>query len=346
MSEIISQVQRFRAELLVKDSAAQQRLNRVWVQLEERLTGELISLLEELQRNGVRSPSQLYQVQRFQTLLTQIDRELLDFNAQAVKDLESSQRSTIEASYWSSLSWVQQRAAEMGIPFGGSVGVKFDRMNPLAVEAMIGILADGSPVLQVLEEVALQSTALLVAQMIEGIARGEHPMKLARDLVNQGLVRDLQRVQSIMRTEFLRASREATLEGYRRSGVVVGYQRMSALSLRSCIGCIVTHGRKYPLSVPFEEHTNGRCYPVPVLDWNDTNPLLDAQEWFDNLSPTDQGKILPPGSFQLYQQGLVNFNQLASRRIDPVWGNSIVPTTVGQLQIGGGGIPSDAYNHT
>lgn len=345
MSQLIQQVSQFRAELLVKDSMAQQALDRAWAQLEQRLQLELTELLRELQANGIRTPSQLYQVQRFQQLLLQIDQELLLFNTEAARDLESMQRTMIESAYWSSMSWVQQRAAAMGLELGGAAGVTFDRMNPLAVEAIIGILADGSPVLPILQEVALESTALLVAALVEGVARGEHPVKLARDLVQQGLARDLQRVQSITRTEMLRASREATLEGYRNSGVVVGYQRMSALSLRSCIGCIASHGRKYPLSVPFEEHPNGRCYPVPVLDWNDAEPMLDGKQWFDSLTDGDRRQILAPGAFDLYKAGKVDFNQLASLRIDPVWGNSILPTPVSQLREGGGGLPMEEHVH-
>ena len=346
MSVLIRQVQNFRGELLRLDEQAQQTLNQTWLALEQRLYRELIDLLTDIEARGIRSPSQLYQLQRFQTLLQQIDSELLIFNERAARDLESRQQAQQRAAFLASLSWVQRRARELGIPYNDAVGVTFDRMNPLAVEAMLGILADGSPLRQVLNEVSLTTTAAIASLMVQGVAQGEHPMALARKLIDLGLATNLQRVQSIMRTELLRASREASLEGYRRSGVVVGYQRMSALSLRSCIGCIVTHGRKYPLSVPFEEHPNGRCYPVPVLDWTeDLDPQLDGQEWFDNLPPADQRRIMPPGALDLYNAGRVDWGQLATRRVDPVWGNSIRPTTLGDLLLGHGGLPADEHNH-
>jgi len=134
----------------------------------------------------------------------------------------------------------------------------FTRLAPSAVEGMVGMMGDGTPLRQHLQGVYGDAARGMSKYLVRAVTQGLNPRETARQM-RKGLGIGLDRALTIARTEQLRVYRESQRLTYQASGVVEGYQRISAKSRRTCLGCLLADGQVYPLSVPFEDHVAGRC---------------------------------------------------------------------------------------
>lgn len=134
------------------------------------------------------------------------------------------------------------------------------------------------------------------------------------------------------RTEPLRAYREASLGQYRQSGVVAGYLRLAAKSDRTCPACLFMDGEWFPLSVPFAEHVQGRCTPVPALDPNQAASWRTGQVWFAELDVQRQRAILGKKLHDLWRKGEIGLADVPRLHEDATWGNSWQVATLEQAR--------------
>ena len=166
------------------------------------------------------------------------------------------------------------------------VSIGFDNLDIAAVEEMAGLLADGSPVRDVLARRFPDNWEQAEDALLQGIAKGWNPRKVAAAMTSRlgGALSDAAR---IARTEQLRAYREASRNAYVESGVVEQYKRLATHDTRTCIACIVLDGRIYPTSEPLSDHPNGRCSMVPIVK-NRPEPRWESgKTWFNGLDADD-----------------------------------------------------------
>ena len=236
------------------------------------------------------------------------------------------------------ISKYQAEMARLGLQQGSDAimavmdefGVRgfFNRLPVDAIESMIGLVGDGTPLEQYLRRIHMASADGMLDALVNGVAQGIHPTKIAAEMLN-GLGMGLQQAMNTARTETLRAYRNASLMQYDQSGLVVGYKRISARDERVCAGCLFTDGQMYEDLSQFDEHNQGRCAAIPILNGMETS-WESPTDWFEGQSETVQESILGTGRFNAWKNG-ASLNDMAKRVIDPTWGGAYVPTPVGEL---------------
>lgn len=207
---------------------------------------------------------------------------------------------------------------------------------------LVGTLADGTPVADVLASYAGAAAAEVRSVMLTGALMGQNPRTIARrmrDVVGG----DLTRAMTIARTETLRAYRQAELQSYSENADVVKAWRWQAtFSARTCAMCIAMSGTTTPVkagqntstsvsaSTVFATHPNCRCVAVPVTrSWADlgfdgipetvTTPPT-GPEWFAAQPEETQRAILGPAKYSAWKDGAFGLRDLVAYRNDPTWG--------------------------
>ena len=204
---------RFRAELLRRERQAASELvhayGAAWQRIKRSLEdlGEQITLAQ--QRGEEVSPAWLLQYDRLQTLQRQVEAEIGAFTAFAEGRIRAGQ-------YWA-VQEAQEEAeqlvrAGLGEPPPG-VSFTFARLPAGAVQDLVGVLQDGSPLRELLDELGPEASRAVRQALLTGVATGQHPTMIVRQ-VRQELGGNLVRALTIARTEVLRAYRESSRRAY------------------------------------------------------------------------------------------------------------------------------------
>ena len=320
---------RFRAELLRRERQAASELvhayGAAWQRIKRSLEdlGEQITLAQ--QRGEEVSPAWLLQYDRLQTLQRQVEAEIGAFTAFAEGRIRAGQ-------YWA-VQEAQEEAeqlvrAGLGEPPPG-VSFTFARLPAGAVQDLVGVLQDGSPLRELLDELGPEASRAVRQALLTGVATGQHPTMIARQ-VRQELGGNLVRALTIARTEVLRAYRESSRRAYdANSDVVRGWVWHSAANTRTCAFCWSMHGTIHSVDERMATHPRCRCTMVPVTrSWQDLGfdapaaaitPAVGT-DLFEQLPEAQKRSILGPAKFAAYQEGAITLEDLRGFRRDPRWG--------------------------
>ena len=322
--EVVRAMRRFKAGLAARDEAMLRALARRYAQLERALEGQIAALAEEAARRAAAGEAisrwQVQQWGRYEKLLAQLQAEMGRYVDDAARVIATEQRAQI-------LLALQQSSSLVGMLAPGAAGL-FDVLPVQALEYLIGLVSDGSPLRAYLLRVYPQAAEAMMDALVQGMGQGWGAAKIAREMRRNATVA-LRNAMNTARTETTRAYRAASLAQYQASGLVEGYRRLAAKSTRTCPACLMLDGKWFPLSTPFEEHVCGRCTPVPALGPS-TAAAASAQgagwttgrEWFEGLDAGKQREILGPGLFQAWRDGKIGLEDVPVLHEDVVWGNS------------------------
>ena len=326
---IIDMMDRWRADLLAGEQTATRRMAQAWLSVEQSLQAQLDALAFEMAaRPGGVTMYQLRRMERFQGLMAQIQVQMNQYSAWVEQLVTERQQSAATMAVQHAEAAVQAQAFDAGT----AVQAGFDRLPVSAVQYMVGSTANGSPLRDILLDAGRVGPDALAFELINGLALGRNPVEIARRAMRMGLGRSFSRMVLIARTETLRVYRQATLDGYRATnGLVTGYRRVASKSERTCLGCLMADGRFYELTTPFEEHPAGRCVAIPEIRGKPPTKWQTGQEWFKTLTPQKQREMMGPSRFDLWNEGLIDLDDLSEREEDPTWGGSLRPATVGTL---------------
>lgn len=255
-----------------------------------------------------------------------------DLQRQIVAEAARYEQFAAQSIRYEQLSYLETgiAAAQTAITSELGAGYAFNRLNVQALENMVGITADGSPLFDVLQKRALAPDMVegLVNKLNEAIALGYNPSKTAR-MMADGLTAGLDKALVIARTEQLRAYRTGSQMQYQESGVVMQYQRHAAPQERTCFECIALDGKIYKTDEDFASHPNCRCFMTPVIDGVD-NPGAKTREWFERQAESVQRDILGAGRFDLYQNG-TPLDNMVRVTDDTTWGMTISAVPIAEL---------------
>ncbi|MFK5689591.1 phage minor head protein [Ornithinimicrobium sp. LYQ92] len=220
----------------------------------------------------------------------------------------------------------------------------FDRVDPASLAAIVertmaGVTADAA-LLPAYVTTTIQST------LVRGIQTGANPNAVATEMLrrlegafNLGRARAL----VIAHTEILDAHRAAAqAANVANRTVVAKWQWVTTFDERTCIGCLVMHGREFPVTEPGPlGHQQCRCAGVPVAkSWADLgfdgidepdDLLPDARAWFDGLPDATQDRIAGKRRMAGYRDGAVVWDDLVTRRTNRGWRDSFVPSPLSLL---------------
>ena len=310
---VLQAVRQQQKALLAREAEQMKEMAKVWARAEAELQSSMDALALQIQAmrdaGQVVNPGKLYRMGRFQRLLFEVRREAEGYADYAAETVTAAQRQN---------AWIAEQEAASLL-----------QVKPGAVEAMVGMMGDGTPLRQYLAGVYGDAARGMTDHLVRAVIQGLNPRQTARAMA-KGLNLGLDRALTIARTEQLRVYREARRLTYMDSNVVQFYRRVSAKQDRTCVGCLLADGQVYPKSEPFEDHVNGRCTDVPIVEgympqWE------TGQQWLEKQDPVTQQKIMGPGRYELWKSGAVRLEDMKEHRYDPIWGGSWVPTPIKHL---------------
>lgn len=320
----------FKADLLNREADQMQVMAKRWLQMETSLQGAFDALaleIENLRLKGEPVPvSKLIRMQRYRSLLGQMSEQLSLYADFADQTIRAGQEELIGMGIDHAAQAIHSYYRTYNRIAGG-----FDILPTSAIENMIGLAGDGSPVHALLQKSWPEAVDGLTTQLVRAVALGKNPMDTARAM-RDGFGVGYSRAINIARTEQLRAYRTAAVQEYKASGVVKGYKRLSARDTRVCLACLMADdGTVYDLDVVFEEHPQGRCTTVPVVAGLPVVEWQNGQSWFMTQSAENQRAMMGPGVYDAWQSGSFDLADLVKRVENDTWGTSLQTTTLKEL---------------
>lgn len=318
MTTIDQQIASFRAELLRQDRAAQADLTRAYAALAAQLATRISQLAARI--DATRSagepvtPSWLDQLAELRLLLADVDQLFRSQLAPAAERIiTSAQREAITLALSHARDLLRTEAGP---------GASIRRLGTEAFTDLVGALADGTPLADLLAELGPAAADAIREALIASVGRGEGPAVISRQ-IRDALGGSLTRALRIARTEPFRALRSASLRTYRANAdLVSGWVWVAALQPQTCPVCWAMHGQVFPLEVPFASHVLCRCSPAPVLRGRPSPVAAEGAILFARQPADVQRQILGAGKFDLYQAGRLELRDLVDEREHPRWGPS------------------------
>lgn len=314
-SELENAMARFRRQLLQQERAAASAMVRVygesWRALRPAIEREIAGTVPKV---GTRAD--FYTGTFASDISAQIEAELRRFAPYATQSVIATQQAAIDAAL---------RNGPIAIEAAGGPAIAFNKLNPLAVEMLVGYASDGSPLQALFDAIGPDVAPHMTAVLAQGIALGQSPRVTAQQ-VRAAFGVGLNRALNISRTETLRAYRESTAQVYlANADILDGWIWVCACTRRSCASCWAMHGSLHPLDARLDDHPQGRCTAAPKVRDRPNRIGATGAERFDALSADDQRAILGPGMYEAWKDGRVSLsptgaNSIVGRHDDPRWG--------------------------
>ncbi len=276
-------IQQFSAALLRQERRAASQMVRVyfagWKQVKKRID-QLQQEYDVTTAAGTAvGENWIYQWQRQQALNAQIVKELDKFASWGEKFVTENQRKAIAAA-------LEHSEVLTILDLGGKANVVgfFNRINPQAVEAMVGINQPNSPITRLFSTLRADGMRAAQSALEQAVLLGYNPRKTA-PLLRDALSISLDRALNISRTETLRAYRVAATENYKSNEhIVKGWKWVSACDARTCPACFAMHGTQHDAGEVMQTHPSCRCVEAPItytyeelFERHGIDPSLGAQ---------------------------------------------------------------------
>lgn len=333
---VVIALREFKQGLLARESAQMQTMAARWLQVEQGLGAQIDSLvyyLADLRAQGqIPTRSQIYQLQRYRTLLAQAERQFNEYAKWASDYVTRGQAEMVRYG-------IDHAYQATQTSYEGQIPAYFDRLSVEATENMIGLAGNGQPIGDLIYERMVRDAngaplpgvfERVTQTLVEATAQGWNPRETAR-VIRDDITGGLQSALTIARTEQLRVYREAGVEQYRQSGVVIGMRRLVAHDGRACAACLADEGTVYPINAIIPDHPNGRCGQVPIVEGMDPVSWLGGEEWLRLQDEDVQMNTLGPGRFELWQSGRIRLSDLVVHTQSEEWGAGIAVRPLGDL---------------
>lgn len=212
-----------------------------------------------------------------------------------------------------------------------------------AVVQSVGITRQGSP-FRNLDALSSQQIDGIGQQIVRGVARGQHPSTVARQIVNNVVGVPMARAQTIARTELLRAYRGSTLQSMQDDGVTTGWIWRCSRSATTCAACWAMDGTEFDLDQDMDAHPNCMCYMEPqipsVASITGDDSVGDLPSAYDTTGPEAFAQ-LPASTQQMilgaryadYAAGRTTLADMVQVRRSAQWGNSVTVASAKQARL-------------
>ena len=325
---IVAVMRELKAGLLARDGELIAEMAGRWLGVEQALESQVMALALEIERlreaGEVIQSSKLGRLERYRELVGQAKVEVEQYSRWA-DDLTKTR------TYDAALHGLND--AGLGIETvraEASLTVRWAKLPTAAIENLIGVAQDGSPLAELLKASYPEAVQGLTNSLLAGLAQGVSPVTTAR-MMRDGFGMGFDRALTIARNETLRAYREASRMQYEASEIVTRYMRMSAKDRRVCMGCLMADGTIYTVETAFEEHVCGRCTIVPMLGGKRLPGYVNGEKWFRGLEPDLQREMMGGRYYEAWKDGQFELKQLVKHVENETWGNSIAVTPLREL---------------
>jgi SPP1 gp7 family putative phage head morphogenesis protein len=291
------------------------QLSQAYSRIDKSLNRQLRELqreIEQAQREGKAvNRDWLRRSFRYQSLIRQVKAEVAGYSNGVSQFIEAKQQQASDLGQLHATSLITAALPE----------ITFARLPVEAINEMVWVLGNGSPLSKVLDSLAGETAGEIRAALISGLGSGQGVAKVGREIRRAIKVPQWKALQ-IARTETLRAYRQSTLQTYAENDDVLnGWIWTSTLSTRTCAACWALHGTFFPLSKQFfPSHVSCRCTSIPSIKGVKTN-VQSGSVAFANLPVEDQQVILGPSRYEMYASG-TSLDDFVILTRDKDWGGA------------------------
>ena len=319
-------MRQFKADLLAQESVQMMRMAQTWLDLELGMRASFSDLAQEVyamrQAGDKIDRATLYRLERYRRLLRQMQETIVTRYAPYVADeVTAQQRRLLGRGINDASAAIQAVQAERGI------GATFNRLPVEAVERMVGLTGDGSPLLDVLRNAYPDAVSAATNTLIDATARGINPRETADRMMQAAGGTALNRALVIARTEQLRVYREAGRAQYMESGLVRGFRRLATHDRRTCPACLALEGEYYDVEASLRVHPQCRCAMIPVVKGYKDLRFEYGEPWLRSQPSDVQKSILGKGGYEAWRHG-VPLSRFASITPNQPWGDTVRVTPI------------------
>ncbi len=325
---VVRVVRAYRKALVELEDEALEEMGRRWLTVTKRLEDDILRLAVEFDRRAQAGEAiteqMIWRSERYQQIEAQLAELLKKYDLEyALPRIEKAQR----------------LAGNLGIEMANDaidatykdfrIAGNWTRINERAVETMVGFTRNGAPLRDLLTRDYGPLANEMAGTLVNGIARGFHPSDIAAEM-SKAFDGAVDHSFLIARTETARTYRTASVEQYRESGVVDGFQRLVHKET-ACMACLMLDGERFELESELEDHPSGNCMAVPVVRGVGEVEWARGADWFLGLDPEQQAERMGAEKFALWKDGAFDLEQLAGKRHSDVWGDAPRVLSIGEL---------------
>ncbi len=313
---VLEVVREYRGALIAREDQATAALIADHGRLQRRLAARADRLrdrIEAAQRAGTRvRPSWLHTEGRLVELMDQVANDV---------DLYAAGASSIVRGQVEEAAALGQRAAGEAVAMaagGISPELVAATLPSEALQALQAVTSPPAPVGRILASMGGVAAAELRDTLLEGVATGENPRRIASRMMRVGDT-TLARCRTVARTEALRAYRGANVAVFAAMPEVSGWVWIAAVDSRCCGACWAMHGTHHADGTDLESHPNCRCVPAPNVPGQKALVTPGAKQ----LKAMDQGdleRLLGRRKGAAIKSGRLQPEDLVGTRASPVWG--------------------------
>ena len=315
MADVIAEAKRLRAGVLRRDAATLKRVIAQYKTLYDRLKGDMAALEAALKANPNLTVAGIKKLADYKRLMADIQREMDDYSAWL--------RGEIKGIGSAGVAQGIKDVRLLLVAQDPRLAVVYRSLPAAQVEQLMGFLDPQGELFKRLSGMGDYFRQRIADEILRGVALGNNPVTIARDIVRQNLGMALTDAMRTARTVQLWAYREANRASFvANADVVDSWVWMADLDDTTCPACIALNGTVHPADEVMDGHFNCRCTNVPLVVGAESG-IQSGEEWFGGLSEEQQRSILGDGRYEAWKDGQFQFGQLAQRHEDPVYGTMV-----------------------
>lgn len=323
MSALDEHLKKHRKKIIDREKKTFRELLAAYQNIECELAGQFDDLQKKIksaQSNGEEiSPSWFYREQRLKNLLSQSTDQIMRFGKKTAKIVEREQNEAIKIA-------AAQTKETFEILTENSPDIRSlgSMLNPQAVETAVGMMGDGSPILEYFQkQLAPMVAERIKSEVIKASAIGTDFRTMGKRLEAAGGITK-HRALTVARSETNRVRRSSQLEVLRENqDILEGWEFCASKSRRTCPVCLALDGRIFKLKDEFPQHPNCRCQILPIIKGLPRRKRTIGSDWFAEQPDEIKKEILGTESFDAYKKGDVELKDFVGWKNDKRFGRSV-----------------------
>lgn len=312
MEEIIRLALFYKSALDNLNTAAVHDLANRYVGINNGLNAQVNQLLNEIAALG-KTPTEnwIRELQYYQSLQEQAINQLSGFSGDAYQYYYQQSSEAIK------FGFAQARDLVMA-SYPLETMAYFKGLPTPQIEALYS-LVNTDTVKRLFNSITPDAVSRIESTLFNGLAMGK-PYKVIGDELAKIIQMPLSRAITITRTELNRAHRLSSLSFYQQYGVK-RYKRMASKG-HACMACLLLDGQIYSSEQMLEDHPNGACFMVPIVEGAPEPEWEYGKDYFLRLSPEEQAQRMGAKYYEAWQSGQFKLEELTTIKENHIWGNT------------------------
>ena len=305
-------------ELAAMESAATQQMANRWLMVRNALDDKINEVAREIasltEAGKEVTQAWLNEQAYYRALLEQADNQIAKYAGWATKYTEQQVLDSIAMGIDQATGTLQATRTS-GMTY-------FKGLPTPQIESIQAITMRDAPLGQLFQNI--YPTGVLnnpiTDALMSGLSQGM-PMRGIAELMSHAVNMPFERSLLIARTEVNRAHRSSSLQTYQEFDVP--YYRRIASRGHACFSCTLLDGTLYSSHQALDDHPNGACQMVPVLDPDDPSTDWEhGDKRFEGMTEAQQRNIMGNNYYDAWKRGDFQLQDAVVIRQNPIWGGS------------------------